>query len=270
MKFSIVTISFNQAEFIEQAIRSVIEQEVDVEYIVVDPGSTDGSREIIERYRDHIDHIVFEPDRGPVDGLNKGLALATGDVLGCLNSDDYYLKGGLKRAEAAIAADPGVGAWTGAGVIVNRNGVATRSCYSARFSPRLYALGYSVAVHQSTFYDRKAFEAVGGFNEESRATWDGELLYWMMRKGYRISRNFEKIGAFRIYGESITGSGRLAERFAADYARLRADLDTLGTHTFNRLMYKLNSPLVRAFTDPALALRKIHDRMTPLSVHSVE
>ena len=83
MKFSIVTISYNQAQFLEQAIRSVIEQDYpDVEYIVVDPGSTDGSREIIERYRDRIDRIIFEPDKGPADGLNKGFAQATGDVFG--------------------------------------------------------------------------------------------------------------------------------------------------------------------------------------------
>ncbi len=78
MKVSVVTISYNQAEFLEQCIRSVIEQDYDdIEYIVVDPGSTDGSRDIIEKYHDYIDHIIFEPDCGPADGLNKGFAHAT-------------------------------------------------------------------------------------------------------------------------------------------------------------------------------------------------
>jgi len=94
MKFSIVTISYNQAQFLEKAILSVLNQEgVGLEYIVVDPGSTDGSREIIERYRDRFGHVVFEKDHGPADGLNKGFQYATGDVYGYLNSDDVLLPG---------------------------------------------------------------------------------------------------------------------------------------------------------------------------------
>ena len=81
MKFSIVTISFNQASYLEQAIRSVLGQDyADIEYIVVDAGSTDGSREIIEHYSGQIDKIIFEEDNGSADGLNKGFARATGDV----------------------------------------------------------------------------------------------------------------------------------------------------------------------------------------------
>jgi glycosyltransferase involved in cell wall biosynthesis len=260
MKFSIVTISFNQVEFIETAIQSVLSQDVDLEYIVVDPGSSDGSREIIEKYRDRIDHIVFEPDKGPADGLNKGFALATGDVLGCLNSDDFYFEGGLKRAEVAIKAAPSAGAWIGAGYIVDRGGNITKPCFSAKFTPRLYALGYSVAVHQSTFYDRAAFEHMGRFNSASKATWDGEILYWMARDGYEIARNFEIIGAFRLYEESITGSGRLSDGFLEDFKRLRADLDQVTNPTVNRWMQSLNNPLSRSVSDIPLALRKIAAR----------
>lgn len=259
MKFSIVTISFNQAEFLEQAIRSVIEQDVDLEYIVVDPGSTDGSREIIERYRDHIDHIVFEPDKGPADGLNKGMALASGDVLACLNSDDYYLPSGLRRAQAQIEKDPDAGAWIGAGKIVDREGRVTKGCYSNRFSPRLYALRYAVAIHQATFYAREAFEAVGGFNPENWASWDGEILYWIMRKGYRVSRNFEQIGGFRIYDESLTGSGQLFERLEQDYARLQSDLEANEPSARTGVMRAANSKLTRALVDPAVTFLKLSD-----------
>ncbi|MBK8907410.1 MAG: glycosyltransferase [Rhodospirillales bacterium] len=76
---SIVTISFNQAQYARQAVESVLSQQGDdVEYIVVDPGSTDGSREILAGYGHAIDHFVFEPDNGPADGLNKGFGRATG------------------------------------------------------------------------------------------------------------------------------------------------------------------------------------------------
>lgn len=261
MKFSVVTISFNQGEFLEQAIRSVLEQDVDLEYIIVDPGSTDGSREIIERYRDRIDHIVFEPDKGPADGLNKGLALASGDVLACLNSDDFYLPGGLLRAQRQIERNPEAGAWIGAGKIVDRDGRVIKGCYSNRFSPRLYALRYAVAIHQATFYAREAFEAAGGFNRENRASWDGEILYWIMRKGFRVSRNFEQIGGFRIYDESLTGSGQLFEQLKQDYARLQSDLDANEPSVLTWVMRMANSKLARALVDPVAMFHKMSDTL---------
>ena len=81
MKVSIVTISFNQANFLEQAILSVIEQDYsEIEYIVVDPGSSDGSRDT-NKYWGSIQHVIFEPDN-LADGLNKGFQVATGEVMG--------------------------------------------------------------------------------------------------------------------------------------------------------------------------------------------
>ena len=92
MRISIVTISFNQVEYLEETILSVLNQShSDFEYIVVDPGSIDGSREIIERYRDKISKIIFERDIGAADGLNNGFKYATGDILCYLNSDDTFL-----------------------------------------------------------------------------------------------------------------------------------------------------------------------------------
>ncbi len=89
MKISIVTLSFNQCAFLREALESVLQQGYpDLEYIVIDPGSTDGSRELIQSYASGIAHMVFEPDKGASDGLRKGFALATGDICGFLNSDD--------------------------------------------------------------------------------------------------------------------------------------------------------------------------------------
>ena len=91
MKISIVTISYNQEKYLRECIESILNQkDCELEYIVVDPGSTDGSRELIESYGDRILH-VFERDNGPADGLNKGFAKATGDIYGFINSDDYLL-----------------------------------------------------------------------------------------------------------------------------------------------------------------------------------
>ena len=98
MKISIVTISFNQKQYLQQCIESILSQtDCDLEYIVVDPGSTDGSRELIESYGASIIK-VFEPDNGPADGLIKGFGRATGDIYGFINSDDYLLAGALGQA----------------------------------------------------------------------------------------------------------------------------------------------------------------------------
>src|SRR3546814_9345633 len=100
MRFSVVTISYNQAKFLRRAIDSVLNQSgVDLEYIVVDPGSSDDSRAIIDSYGDRIGHRVYEPDQGPADGLNKGFAHATGDIYYYLNSDVTVELGALRSEE---------------------------------------------------------------------------------------------------------------------------------------------------------------------------
>ncbi|HDY85781.1 hypothetical protein LCGC14_0901480 [marine sediment metagenome] len=91
MKVSIITVCFNSALFISTAIESVLAQSyTDIEYIVIDGDSKDGTLDVINKYADRIAHIVSEPDKGIYDAMNKGLALATGDVIGILNSDDFY------------------------------------------------------------------------------------------------------------------------------------------------------------------------------------
>jgi hypothetical protein len=109
-RVSIITPSFNQAGFLEQTLRSVLTQGYpDLEYIVVDGGSTDGSREIIERYAGQLAGWVSEPDRGQADAINKGFARATGEIVAWLNSDDLYQPGAIAGAVAAFAANPQAG-----------------------------------------------------------------------------------------------------------------------------------------------------------------
>jgi glycosyltransferase involved in cell wall biosynthesis len=107
-RITVVTPSFNQGAYIEETLRSVLLQGYpNLEYIVIDGGSTDGSVETIRRYARWLDYWVSEPDRGQAHALNKGFARASGDVLGWLNSDDVYLPGALKQVGATGVAFPG-------------------------------------------------------------------------------------------------------------------------------------------------------------------
>lgn len=109
-RISIITPSFNQASYLEQTIRSVLEQDyADIEYMVVDGGSTDGSLEIIQRYAGRLDWWVSEPDLGQADAINKGLARASGEIIAWLNSDDLYQPGTLAKVAAVFKAHPQVG-----------------------------------------------------------------------------------------------------------------------------------------------------------------
>lgn len=209
MKISVVTISYNQATFLKSCIDSVFSQNYpDVEHIVVDPGSTDGSREIIEAYGPKIKK-VFEKDLGPADGLNKGFAQATGDIFCFLNSDDVFLPdafnhivNGFRRAKADVLY--------GHGIVIDQFGNKTRNVYSDGFSLSASAYGACILIQPSVFFTRAAYLKSGGFNIDNRSNWDGELFIDMGLAGARFKRVNESLSAYRVYGESITGSGKFA------------------------------------------------------------
>jgi len=115
--------SFNQRDYLQLAIESVLSQGYpDLEYILVDPGSTDGSRELIRAYAHRISHTIFEPDLGPADGLNKGFGKATGDVFGFLNADDVLMPGSLQAVSDFFGKNPECDFALGNGHIIDAEG----------------------------------------------------------------------------------------------------------------------------------------------------
>lgn len=210
MKCSIITISYNQLAYLKATVRSVLDQGYpDLEYIVVDPGSTDGSREYLQGLPLGSATLVFEPDTGPADGLNKGFARATGEMLGFLNSDDVLLPGALHNAAAFLQSRPDVDVVSGHALIIDDKGTTLRKSFSQPFDLRRYAYGVCVVNQPSTFFRRSAFERSGGFNAANRCAWDGELWVDMAMAGARFAVQEEFWSGYRITAESITGSGKL-------------------------------------------------------------
>ena len=221
MKFSLVTISYNQGRYLEEALNSVLTQDYpEIEYIVVDPGSTDGSRELIERYSGRLTHILFEPDRGAADGLNKGFRRATGEIFGFLNSDDMLLPGAILEVSRIFQEQSDCDIVMGNGFMVNAQGRRIRSIRAADFTVPRYFYGAAAWLQQSTFFRRRAFEAVGGFNPGNRSCWDGELIVEMVLKGARVTYLNRDLSLFRVHAQSITGSRRHKEMIKADTARM--------------------------------------------------
>ena len=211
MKCSIVTISYNQAEFIERTIKSVIAQRncgVDIEYIIVDPGSTDGSRDIINKYEDQIDKIIFEKDDGPANGLNIGFAAATGEIYGFLNSDDILYPGVIAKLIEQMTKHE-FDVISANSYLIDKNDNKFRKLFSDKFSLLAAAYGASILIQPSTLFTGEVFHKVSGFNEGNRSNWDGELFIDFAIQGAQFGRSDLFASGYRLHDESITGTKKI-------------------------------------------------------------
>lgn len=252
MKVSIVTISYNQARYLEQCILSVLHQSYpDVEYILVDPGSTDGSRDVIEKYRAHITSVILDPDDGPADGLNKGFQNASGDVFGFLNSDDILFPNAVSQIVQAFRKNPDAAVISGHGIVINEDGRVCKRVFSHRFGLKAYAYGACTLVQQASFFKRDQFLQVGGFNPVNHISWDGELWVDLALNGAKFSRIHTYLANFRIYENSITGSREYREKLQKEHLRIcekiginpRSKLQRKAIWLFNRLSDPLTTAL---------------------------
>ena len=159
---SIVTPSYNQAAYLEATLRSVLDQDYPrIEYILVDGGSTDGSREIIERYAGRLAWWVSEPDRGQTDAINKGFAHAHGEVLAWLNSDDTYLPGAVTQAVASLQAHPAAGMVYGDANLIDEAGDVIGKFPARQTDYRRLRRGYVHIPQQASFFRADLWRQVG-------------------------------------------------------------------------------------------------------------
>ncbi|MBA2381790.1 MAG: glycosyltransferase [Chloroflexi bacterium] len=208
---SVVTPSFNQASFLDRTIRSVLDQDYpQIEYFVLDGGSSDGSPEIIKSYEARLASWRSEPDGGQASAINEGWARSTGSILGWINSDDYYLPGTLAYVAAIFANRPDASLVYGRCEVVNDRG--DHQGYIGHEYERLGMLhGVQAMPQPSTFVRRSLYEEVGPIDESLFYSMDFDFF---LRAAARTSPVFVRrpLAAFTVHSEAKTTAGRARSR----------------------------------------------------------
>jgi glycosyltransferase involved in cell wall biosynthesis len=176
-KISIVTPSFNQAVFLEHTIQSVLGQNYpNLEYIIIDGGSTDGSVEIIKKYAAHLAYWVSEKDSGQTNAINKGFRRATGEIVAWLNSDDEYCPGALEVVARIFMSDSELDFVYGNRESIDCNGKVLRNERHTRFSFAALILHGMILTQPSSFWKRELFNKFGYLDESLRFCMDYEFF----------------------------------------------------------------------------------------------
>lgn len=208
-KITIVTPSYNQGEFIEDTIRSVLDQDYpNLEYIIMDGGSTDGSVEIIKRYEKRLAYWESHQDDGQADAVNRGFERSTGEILGYLNSDDLLLPGSLEKVGRYFLENPKEEWVVGGGLDISPSGQYEYDRFgNPRFQsgvrisfPHLLFRGM-VFIQPASFWRREAFFAVRGFNRSLRFCFDYDL-YFRLAQRSMSGRINEILACFRHHPNS--------------------------------------------------------------------
>jgi GT2 family glycosyltransferase len=230
---TIVTPCLNARATIERTLDSIFVQEYEnLEHIIVDGGSTDGTRELLKSLESEgCIRLIAEPDDGLADALNKGVRLADSEIIGLLNADDLYLPGSLERVAAAFQANPKAWWVTGSCIIIDGEDREIRRPITAYKNFLLRHYTYRVLLTQcfvsgpSTFFKKGAFDEVGLFDKSLSYAVDYDLCLRLGRHRAPIILRGLPLAAFRMAGETLSLTGfdrqfaegrRLARRYAGD------------------------------------------------------
>lgn len=198
-KITIVTPSYNQAKFLRETIESVLNQNYpNLEYFIIDGGSTDGSVDIIQEYNDRIDWWVSEKDKGQSDAICKGFERATGDLFAWLNSDDVYFPEALWKIGKAYAQFPGASIYVGGIAVGEKGDGGIRKC-SIPTAVHIMLSDYGILGfgQQSSFFDANVYRQTGGLNRNLYIRMDGDIMYRLMKNNHRAMVIDDMIGFFR-------------------------------------------------------------------------
>lgn len=249
-KISIVTPSYNQAQFLERTICSVLDQNYpNLEYIIIDGGSTDGSLDIIRKYESRLAYWVSEPDRGQAHALNKGFRVATGDIIGWLNSDDMYCPGAFNLVSSALSENPEFCACYGGIFIIDCNDQILNALWPVKPEPT-YNFHVGLSIHQQgLFWRSSVFHRIGYLDESLHFAMDLDFILRILIyvRLFRIKRH---LGKFRLHAEAKTSNLKEVSRREHDLicSRYAADFEQELPGWLNRLILR-SRHLLRVIED---------------------
>ena len=226
MTISIITASYNNIETIESTIQSVLTQTYPhIEYIVIDGGSTDGTVDIIKKYDTALTKWISEPDRGIYDALNKGIAMATGDIIGFLHADDvlhdYFVIASVMR----LFCEKRCKAVYGDLVYVARNDMNNiiRFWKSCPFHPQLLQQGW-MPPHPTLFVQKEIYDQLGTFNTDMRIAADYDMiLRFFKHPGFHSEYLPHVLVRMRIGGVSNKSIGNMLRKSKEDYKAMKSN-----------------------------------------------
>ena len=222
MKFSIIMASYNQESFIHEAISSVVNQShQDFELLIFDAMSSDGTKDVIQKFKNHPKiKIFFEKDNGLYHARNKGILMATGDILCFLNTDDYYEKDALETINKTFIENSHIDVVYGLNKVIEKNGIEIQKDVYADFDKNKRIKNYLALPDQSTFILRKHIAHIGLFDPTFSIV--GDWDFWL--RAMTLNLNFKAIDKyianFRKYDETLTHSPKFTKTRFSEVKRL--------------------------------------------------
>jgi glycosyltransferase involved in cell wall biosynthesis len=206
MKISIITVCFNSAETIEKTLESVSKQSYkNIEYIIVDGASNDKTIEIVKKYEAIISKFISEPDKGLYDAMNKGIAIATGDIVGILNSDDVFYNKNVIKSVANFHKDNFLDASVSNVFYINKDEKIVRKYLAQKWLPEKLKIGF-MPPHAGVFFKRELFEKFGDYQLDYNIGADYELITRFFLK-QKISWKYLNITTTSMLIGGLSSSG---------------------------------------------------------------
>ena len=236
-KLTIITPSYNQADYLERTILSVLNQNYpNLEYIIIDGGSTDKSVEVIQKYEQFLTYWVSEKDRGQVHAINKALERATGEYIGFQNSDDVYFPGTFDRFGKAAKQNP-TDIIYGDLYMVSTSDEVTELLKTTSYSLDCQVLEGMQIHNQSLFFKKSLVEKYGMFDESYRFAFDYEFITRYKANKNTTVRKVEGLaGALRVHADAK--SSTIADVGSSEHARIqKLYISEIGSPAVNKLKY---------------------------------
>jgi len=243
---SVITPSYNQAYYLEVCIQSVLEQDYEpIEYLLYDGGSTDGSREIVEKYALLLAHWETGKDLGQADAINKGLRRARGEFVAWLNSDDAYLPGTISQAVDALTREPEVGMVYGDGLMVD-SGLKLLDPHRYRQLDLTDLLSFEVILQPATFMRRSVLEAAGYLDTDYHLILDHELWvrmaarapirhvpqFWALERTHGAAKTIARAGDFVVEARRMLDQAQRDPSLSDSYEQAPRRIEA-GFHVFS-------------------------------------